>query len=363
MKILIVSGFFYPQNTPRSFRTTELVKEFSRQGHQVVALVPELDCDYTRFLSEYENATLKRTLKVNERRIDNTQSKLTLILKKIMGLLFEYPEIKYRYELPKLLKNERGYDLLISVAAPHSIHWGVARAVKKNKLLTKKWIADCGDPFMFAPLLNIPHPFYFKYIEQSFCKTADYITVPIETAKAGYYPAFRHKIKIIPQAFSFDEVKIQEPYVPNPIITFGYAGSFVKGKGEPMPVLDYLLKTGLDFRFIVYTKQKELFDNYLSLLGEKLILRPYVERQELLFELSKMDFLLALEYSTTIINPSKYIDYALTKRPILSINSQCIDESIFFQFLHRNYSQQCVVNNIDDYDIKNATKKMIDLTR
>ena len=363
MKILIVSGFFYPQNTPRSFRTTELVKEFSRQGHQIVALVPELDYDYTRFLSEYENVTLKRTLKINERRIDNTQSKLTVIFKKIMGLLFEYPEIKYRFELPKRLQNETGYDLLISVAAPHSIHWGVARAVKKNKLLTKKWIADCGDPFMFAPLLNIPHPFYFKYLELSFCKRADYITVPLETAKAGYYPAFHPKIKTIPQAFNFDEVKIQEPYTPNKIITFGYAGSFIKGQGEPMPILDYLLKTGMDFRFIVYTKQKELFDNYLSLLGEKLILRPYVERPELLFELSKMDFLLALEYPTSIINPSKLIDYALTKRPILPINSQCIDELNFFQFLNRNYSQQYVVNNIEDYNVKNVTKKMIDLTR
>ena len=36
MKILIVSGFFYPQNTPRAFRTTELAKEFARLGHDVV---------------------------------------------------------------------------------------------------------------------------------------------------------------------------------------------------------------------------------------------------------------------------------------------------------------------------------------
>lgn len=32
MNILIVSGSFYPQNTPRSFRTTELAKEFGRLG-------------------------------------------------------------------------------------------------------------------------------------------------------------------------------------------------------------------------------------------------------------------------------------------------------------------------------------------
>ena len=34
-KILIVSKSFYPEISPRSFRTTELVKEFCRLGHDV----------------------------------------------------------------------------------------------------------------------------------------------------------------------------------------------------------------------------------------------------------------------------------------------------------------------------------------
>jgi len=33
-KILIVSNAFYPEISPRSFRTTELAKELSRQGHK-----------------------------------------------------------------------------------------------------------------------------------------------------------------------------------------------------------------------------------------------------------------------------------------------------------------------------------------
>lgn len=37
-KILIISRSFYPMNSPRSFRTTELAKEFARQGHEVRAL-------------------------------------------------------------------------------------------------------------------------------------------------------------------------------------------------------------------------------------------------------------------------------------------------------------------------------------
>ena len=32
-RILIVSRSFYPDNSPRAFRTAELSKEFARQGH------------------------------------------------------------------------------------------------------------------------------------------------------------------------------------------------------------------------------------------------------------------------------------------------------------------------------------------
>lgn len=361
MRILIVSGYFYPHITPRSHRTTELVKAFSRQGHEVVLLIPEFEADYTQFLIKHKGVTLKNILTHYERQFLSSDSRWSILLKRIVGLLFEYPEIKYYFTLPKVLRKESGYDLLLSIAAPHSIHWGVMRSMKKKKKPAKKWIADCGDPFMFTPLLNKPHPFYFKYFEKSFCKKADYITVPLESAKAGYYPEFHDKIRIIPQAYDFDEVKIKTPYTPNKIITFAYAGTFIKGTSEPGPILDFLINASVDFRFIIYTKQQGLFDKYISLLGEKIVLKPYVDRYELLFELSKMDFLLAFEFTTTIIIPSKLIDYSLTRRPILSIHPQKMDKEKFLQFLKGDYSQQTVINNIENYNITNATKQFIAL--
>lgn len=49
MRILIVSGFFYPTNTPRAFRTTELAKEFARCGHEVTVMIPQNNYDYSDF--------------------------------------------------------------------------------------------------------------------------------------------------------------------------------------------------------------------------------------------------------------------------------------------------------------------------
>ena len=40
-RILIVGRTFFPEQSPRSFRTTELAKEFARQGHQVEVLLPQ----------------------------------------------------------------------------------------------------------------------------------------------------------------------------------------------------------------------------------------------------------------------------------------------------------------------------------
>ena len=52
-KILIISGAFYPQNNPRSFRTTELSKEFAKQGHQVTVYVPKDNREHVKFEKEY----------------------------------------------------------------------------------------------------------------------------------------------------------------------------------------------------------------------------------------------------------------------------------------------------------------------
>ena len=45
-KILIVTRSFYPMNSPRSFRATELAKELARQGHDVTVLTSKVDEHY-----------------------------------------------------------------------------------------------------------------------------------------------------------------------------------------------------------------------------------------------------------------------------------------------------------------------------
>ena len=52
-KILIVSASFFPINSPRSFRTTELAKELARQGHKVKVITPRMTELHDRFEEDY----------------------------------------------------------------------------------------------------------------------------------------------------------------------------------------------------------------------------------------------------------------------------------------------------------------------
>lgn len=364
MNILIISGYFYPINTPRSFRTTELAKELYRLGHQVTVCIPNNSYDYSGFLKSYPITMEFIDIPPSENLLF-TGNKIKVLYQKIINRVkstyLQYPNIKYVKKIPSYLKDKEKYDAIISIAVPHPIHWGVARAIKKNKNISRVWIADCGDPFMLCKTDSFKKPFYFKFFEKSFCKLCDYITVPVESGKDGYYPEFRNKIKVIPQGFDFSDVKVIPTYTPNEIITFAYAGGFIPGIRDPRPVLDFLENCNIDFRFYIYTNEQTLLIPYKERLKEKLIISGYIDRTELIYKMSTYDFLLNIENGTSVQSPSKLIDYGLAKRPILSLCSQRIDKIKFKEFLNREYKNQLMLPNIQDYDIKKVTKSFINL--
>lgn len=359
MKIIIISGDFYPNNSPRSFRTTELVKELSKKGHDITLYIPISEYDHSEFIKEfpikikyYERTKVKRQyvgINIIDKAIFNIRNRV-----------FSYPQNKLVHEINKVISKEQGYDLLITIAYPHSIHWTIGKIYKKGQRIAKKWIADCGDPFMLADSGKYKPLFYFKWIEKRWCRLCDYISVPTHTAYKGYYPEFREKIRVIPQAFNFEEIILQE-YKENKIPTFAYSGGFIPGRRDPLPLLEFLYKSKIDFRFIIYTKQQSILTAYINKLGDKLIVRDYIPRLELIKELSSMDFLLNIENGTDVQTPSKLIDYALTQRPILSLDSNNLDENKFTQFLNNNYSQQYIVNDLEQYNIKKVAQQFLDL--
>ena len=362
-KILIISNSFYPTISPRSFRTTELVKEFSREGHEVVVYIPFRDFDYSEFSKE-NNILLKDLGKLKFKDITLKGNRLTMFLrrgiKRILGLLFEYPLIELMFKVSKKLKNENGYDLLISVATPYPIHWGVAKAWRKIDNIANCWIADCGDPYMGDKTDSFRKMFYFKYVEKWFSRRVDFLTVPFEGAISAYYPEFHQKIRIIPQGVKLDSLKLPgyNKISDNPV--FAYCGGFILGKRDPRPLLDFLVKSEKEFKFIIYTSQPDILLPYKEVLHKKLEVRRYIEREELLRVLSGMDFLVNFDNNSDTQLPSKLIDYAIAGRPVINIVNGT-DFSGFQEFLEGNFNKRMKLEPATSYDIKVVAEKFLSL--
>lgn len=358
MKILIISGDFFPYNSPRSFRTTELVKQFVRLGHDVTLYIPKDNKNRDAFLKDFP---IKLKFYDISQGIKGT-GLMARVISRLLNQFFEYPDVCMVSSIKNKLLKESGYDLLISIAMPHPIHWAVGKLYNNGHKIADTWVADCGDPYMLCGTNRIPRPFYFKKIEKLWCRNCSYISVPTKEAKSGYYPEFINKIRVIPQGFDFSEIKLKE-YKKNLVPTFVFSGNIIPHVRDPRPLMDYLCKLNRNFKFIFYTTKHHLLTPYKESLGDKLEINSYIPRLDLLYELSGVDFLVNIENSTTVQTPSKLIDYSLTGRPILSVNPLDLDTKVIDEFLDGNYSHQFKINNLEQYNIINVANHFLNLTK
>jgi hypothetical protein len=342
------------------------VKEFARQGHLVTLLTLKKDPVHSLFEEEH-GVTIRGfgPLKWPAVKAGSSFRPVKILQRATeMGLkqFFEYPNFELVKRVKSALRAENGYDLLISIAAPHPVHWGVAKSRNKNHPIAKIWVADCGDPYMGFEKDKIPKPFWFAHYEKQFCRKADYITVPIEGAKEAYYKEFRPKIRVIPQGFNFNEVSIDpSEYQVNKVPTFGYAGGLWGGGRNPDELLEYLCSVDRPFKFVIHTNNRNPLAPFRSRLDGKLEVHDYIPRDQLLKKMAQMDFLVNLENDTTKQQPSKLIDYYLTGRPVLSVPSQGLSTDRVDAFLKGDYSNQYPFKKMDDFRIENVCKKFIEL--
>ena len=75
-----------------------------------------------------------------------------------------------------------------------------------------------------------------------------------------------------------------------------------------------------------------------------------------------MDFLINFDNNNSVQLPSKLIDYAIAKRPILNIKNNLIKEDVI-AFINGDYTSALKIENINDYDIKNVATKFTDLIK
>ena len=109
------------------------------------------------------------------------------------------------------------------------------------------------------------------------------------------------------------------------------------------------------FRFVVYALDEpftqSLLVKYKARLKDRLVVVPPIDRESLIHEMAKMDFVINFDNDNATQRPSKLIDYAMSRRPILSFNRQTFRPEVFQAFLKGDYSEQYHVD-LAQYDIR-----------
>jgi hypothetical protein len=239
----------------------------------------------------------------------------------------------------------------------------VAAVWKKKNNIAKTWVADCGDPFMGHENDTFKKAFYFKYVEKWFCKKVDYLTVPFEGARKAYYKEFHYKLKVIPQGFEFPESSSFDfSNKSNNSATFAYFGNVQSYRHYASIFLKNLNSINEDFKFIIYTKNKMFYDEFLTENTlAKCEIYDYLPRMKLLSELESVDFLIHFPYLKETQKSLKLIDYNFLNKPILSYTADKQSQDDFIDFLHFNFQNRMPTTDIEQYRIENVAKKFLKL--
>lgn len=370
MNILIVSYFYYPENTPRAFRAHELVKEFVKRDYKVTLVLPNK--------SIYKSCQFPNNVKVlyvgQEQKIANSntfkedKSKITRFIKRFLSnAKYYFFPLSFFNDFKKeaiqaLNKINTSYDIVFSNSFPLVTHLALAKAFKVNDKLkaSKVKIAEYSDPFYFQTHKKIF--FFYKYIERNALKQFDYISIPTDKAKSSYYTLkAEDRIKILPQAYNLNEIKTEE-FKENDKPVFSYAGMFYPGMRDPSFLFNYLVDLDIDFKFKIYTRHSndEFISKYKQKLGDKLEVISDLSREEVVKELSKADFLINVDNISKNQTPSKLIDYAISNRPIFSASLNNFSSVSFDKFLNKNYEDQLVVD-LSKHNISNVVDGIIAL--
>ena len=269
-------------------------------------------------------------------------------------------EFRHSKMISKALYIDDDTDMVIAISFPFQCILGASYYLKEHKPSKQGvLIAESSDPHY-----GNNRALWFKYIDKNAYSRFDYLTVPTPVAIPAYEGLVqKDKIRVIPQGFNFDNVRLYTGKRTAPV-KFAYSGSFFQGIRNPEFLFSYLNDQDMDYEFhwfMLYEEAQwiEMLERYPNLNG-KTYRYTSLDRDSLIFELSKMDFLINIENSTATQRPSKVIDYALTGRPILSFNKDNFEEQKLKDYLTGNYHDSMKVD-LSQYDIKNVTKQFLDL--
>jgi hypothetical protein len=368
-KILLISYYFYPVNTPHSQKWTELLSHISDNNYQIDVL-----CSRGFGQNEYENFNGIEIYRVsggslhNKRHlinnVDYKSSKRNTIkkviykfLKKTHDLTWKkiyWPDFSvlwYREAIKKAerLMKENNYDEVISVSFPFTPH---LIAYKLKKKFNFKWHMEVGDPFYFSDQNPFNNKIIYNklnyYLDKKTMHAADKIYLYKE-AKEAYlnaFPLIKSKVTEIPICY-FDKKNKHTPVLIDNNKDYKellFIGTLNKRIRNPKFLLDCLVifkkeQSDLNFRmhFVGHTSDcLGILKKYQKLLGDSIKITPPVSKNQVISYINSADVLVNIGNDSKFQLPSKLIEYISTGKVILNFANDRKDTSAEFLKKYKN---------------------------
>lgn len=358
LRIVIIGQWVLPMRNPRSHRTWNLALQLAKMGHDVTVYALLGTADYSEYEARY-GLKIRNLGRSRWGCMDSDGTPVALwkrALHRYMNRRYHFPQIELAGMAERVVKSLTHVDLLITIASPHTIHWGAARSFTRER--ARCWVADCGDPYMGNPFSVAPAA--HEALERDWCSKCDAIAIPVEEGRTAYYEEYRDKIAVIPQGFDFSAVELAD-YTPNAVPTFAFSGAVYPGQRDLNRFMQHLLTLDRPFRFIVYTRLRKHFEPWATQLAGRFEFRDYVPREQLVRELSQMDFLVNVRNKGSVQQPSKLIDYGQAGRPILDVSTDFCEQHELAAFMDGDYTAARPVGDLQRFDIGTVARQFIGL--
>lgn len=282
MKILIITGFFPPQNSIASWRPYSWAKYWSRIGHDVTVLtVKKGQSPSDSFANEGAFKVIEVPLpyrwirdsfkkKAPPSNIDKKGTKIRGFLplfwdriKNKYGIFAscrmpDHLDIWWRFAFNKV-KREK-WDLVVSTAGPYSVHSPAFKLKKDGK--AKIWIADWRDLWVDNHIYpGLPGVrFLERWLESRWCQFADVITTVSKPLAKSLCRKYGEKVQVIYNGFDVDDYEYLPPekvLAEEGLISIVYTGTIYKGKRDPSPLFKAVRE--LSNRGLVSSAQLKIF--------------------------------------------------------------------------------------------------------
>lgn len=389
MRILIITSYYHPVQTPNVYRWSSIAEYWAREGHEVHLLCSQrkgfLKEDLIRGVKVHRagHNTLMDLVyhfrnKNNRRSEANQQasrpSKKKRWLEKIIdwtwralywpdgSIVWYWPA---KRKLKRLLK-QYSFDAIISVGLPFTAHLIVWSAKKNTPQI--KWLVDIEDPFCYSKEFFVNNFFLYeslnKRVERKLLNSAHAISLTVEAARQRYlklFPELEDKMFVTPPVFDLNleakRPKIKAASKRKKII---YFGAFYDHIRTPLALLNLLQSIQIDtpqflddYEFHFYGRTDQEAQDYFEAfpqLKPSIHLHGLISRQEVESRMLSADFLINISNKTTYHLPSKSADYLMSGKPIINI---CYDEMDTFKAFFDGYPAILNLNlRLDEHNIE-----------